>query len=184
MFFNKSLQQENQRLKQELQILQQIQTSLDEEMIRLTLDSKGIITSANTKLQQELFLHDDEILTKSITELVPSNSRNTDHFHRMKKAVQDKVFWNGGALQVQKGNGEEAWLRTIIQPVLNEHREVESFFVFASELTRTIKSSREQEDMLNALSRSMAVIEFTLDGHVLKANDNFLNTMVIRLIRF
>lgn len=50
MFFNKSLQQENQRLKQELQILQQIQTSLDEEMIRLTLDSKGIITSANTKL--------------------------------------------------------------------------------------------------------------------------------------
>ncbi|ELB2883109.1 PAS domain-containing protein [Vibrio alginolyticus] len=176
MFFNKSLQQENQRLKQELQILQQIQTSLDEEMIRLTLDSKGIITSANTKLQQELFLNDDEILTKSITELVPSNSRNTDHFHRMKKAVQDKVFWNG-ALQVQKGNGEEAWLRTIIQPVLNERREVESFFVFASELTRTIKSSREQEDMLNALSRSMAVIEFTLDGHVLKANDNFLNTM-------
>ncbi|MDF5648369.1 chemotaxis protein, partial [Vibrio parahaemolyticus] len=72
MFFNKSLQQENQRLKQELQILQQIQTSLDEEMIRLTLDSKGIITSANTKLQQELFLNDDEILTKSITELVPS----------------------------------------------------------------------------------------------------------------
>ncbi|MCV5960318.1 PAS domain-containing protein, partial [Escherichia coli] len=78
---------------------------------------------------------------------------------------------------VRKGNGEEAWLRTIIQPVLNERREVESFFVFASELTRTIKSSREQEDMLNALSRSMAVIEFTLDGHVLKANDNFLNTM-------
>ncbi|MDW1968195.1 hypothetical protein [Vibrio sp. Vb0587] len=43
MFFNKSLQQENQRLKQELQILQQIQTSLDEEMIRLTLDSKGAL---------------------------------------------------------------------------------------------------------------------------------------------
>ena len=42
MFFNKSLQQENQRLKQELQILQQIQTSLDEEMIRLT-DRKSVV---------------------------------------------------------------------------------------------------------------------------------------------
>ncbi|MGU3842421.1 PAS domain-containing protein, partial [Vibrio diabolicus] len=119
-------------------------------------------------------------LAKTITELVPSNSRNTDHFHRMKRAVQEKVFWNG-AMQVLKGNGEEAWLRTVIQPVLNEHQEVESFFVFASELTRTIKASREQEDMLNALSRSMAVIEFTLDGNVLKANDNFLSTMVYTL---
>ncbi|MCR9494632.1 methyl-accepting chemotaxis protein [Vibrio alginolyticus] len=176
MFFNKSLQQENQRLKQDLQRLQQIQHSLDEEMLRLTLDKKGCITSANTKLQQQLFFTDADILAKPITELVPSNSRNTEHFHRMKRAVQDKVFWNC-AMQVLKGNGEEAWLRTVIQPVLNEHQEVESFFVFASELTRTIKTSREQEDMLNALSRSMAVIEFTLEGNVLKANDNFLNTM-------
>ncbi|MCQ9063066.1 PAS domain-containing methyl-accepting chemotaxis protein [Vibrio diabolicus] len=176
MFFNKSLQQENQRLKQDLQRLQQIQHSLDEEMLRLTLDKKGCITSVNTKLHQQLFFADADILAKPITELVPSNSRNTEHFHRMKRAVQDKVFWNG-AMQVLKGNGEEAWLRTVIQPVLNEHQEVESFFVFASELTRTIKASREQEDMLNALSRSMAVIEFTLDGNVLKANDNFLSTM-------
>ncbi|MEA3481051.1 MAG: methyl-accepting chemotaxis protein [Pseudomonadota bacterium] len=176
MFFNKSLQQENQRLKQDLQRLQQIQHSLDEEMLRLTLDKKGCITSVNTKLHQQLFFTDADILAKPITELVPSNSRNTEHFYRMERAVQDKVFWNG-AMQVLKGNGEEAWLRTVIQPVLNEHQEVESFFVFASELTRTIKASREQEDMLNALSRSMAVIEFTLDGNVLKANDNFLSTM-------
>lgn len=49
MFFNKSLQQENQRLKQELYSLQQIQQSLDEEMLRLTLDAKGKVTSANQK---------------------------------------------------------------------------------------------------------------------------------------
>ncbi len=49
MFFNKSLQQENQRLKQELYSLQQIQQSLDEEMLRLTLDAKGNVTSANQK---------------------------------------------------------------------------------------------------------------------------------------
>ena len=73
MFFNKSLQQENQRLKQDLQRLQQIQHSLDEEMLRLTLDKKGCITSVNTKLQQQLFFTDADILAKPITELVPSN---------------------------------------------------------------------------------------------------------------
>ncbi|HGS4902488.1 TPA: methyl-accepting chemotaxis protein [Vibrio parahaemolyticus] len=175
MFFNKSLQQENQRLKQELYSLQQIQQSLDEEMLRLTLDAKGNVTSANQKFLQQLSLSDKDILAKHIFDLVPSNVRNTDHFYRMKQSVQAKAFWNG-AFQITKGDGEEAWLRVVIQPVRNTSDHVESFFVFASELTRTITTSREYEDMLNALSRSMAVIEFTLDGTVLKANDNFLST--------
>ncbi|PFG57954.1 methyl-accepting chemotaxis protein [Vibrio sp. ES.051] len=176
MFFNKSLQQENQRLKQELYSLQQIQRSLDEDMLRLTLDHKGNITSVNSNFQQQLSLLDTAILSKHITELVPAKANNTDHFHRMKKAVHEQTFWNG-ALQITKGDGEEAWLRTVIQPVLNVHDQVDNFVVFASELTRTIATSREQQDMLNALSRSMAVIEFTLNGTVLKANENFLSTM-------
>ncbi|EPE2697198.1 TPA: methyl-accepting chemotaxis protein [Vibrio alginolyticus] len=176
MFFNKSLQKENQRLKQDLHSLQQIHSSLNEEMLCLTLDGKGCITSINANLQKQLLLTDTDVLNKCISELVPPNARGTEHFHRMKRAVQGKAFWNG-ALQVLKGNGEESWLRTVIQPIWDEHENVESFFVFATELTRTIKSSHEQVDMLNAISRSMAVIEFTLDGHVLKANENFLETM-------
>jgi len=35
--------------------------------------------------------------------------------------------------------------------------------------------------MFTALNRSLAVIEFTPDGHILKANDNFLQTMGYRL---
>lgn len=102
MFFNKSLQQENQRLKQELYSLQQIQQSLDEEMLRLTLDAKGNVTSANQKFLQQLSLSDKDILAKHISDLVPSNVRNTDHFYRMKQSVQAKAFWNG-AFQITKG---------------------------------------------------------------------------------
>ena len=63
------------------------------------------------------------------------------------------------------------WLRSIVQPVNDD------IAVFSSELTRTISHSRDKEDMLAALSRSSAVIEFTLDGIILSANDNFLNAM-------
>ncbi|MBK5342596.1 PAS domain S-box protein [Pseudomonas sp. TH49] len=38
----------------------------------------------------------------------------------------------------------------------------------------------EQNGLLEAINRSMAVIEFDLDGVVLKANDNFLKTMGYR----
>lgn len=84
MFFNKSLQKENQRLKQDLHSLQQIHSSLNEEMLCLTLDGKGCITSINTNLQQQMLLNDADVLNKCISELVPPNARGTEHFHRMR----------------------------------------------------------------------------------------------------
>ena len=176
MFFSKSLQKENQQLKQELYSLTQVHQSLDQDMLMLSLNPEGNITSVNQNFVQQMNLTEHEVLAKHITELVPFKARNTAHFQRMKQAVLTQIFWNG-AMQVSKGDGEEAWLRSMVQPIFDVTGKVSSFVVCASELTRTIKASREQEDMLNALNRSMAVIEFSLDGVVLKANDNFLKTM-------
>ncbi|WP_319534285.1 PAS domain-containing methyl-accepting chemotaxis protein [uncultured Vibrio sp.] len=176
MFFSKSLQKENQQLKQELHSLVQIQQSLDQDMLRLSLDPEGLVTSVNGNFLQQMNMTEQKVLEKHITELVPPKARNTEHFQRMKQSVSTNSFWNG-AMQVSKGDGEEAWLRSVVQPIFNVDEKVTGFVVCASELTRTIKTSREQEDMLNALNRSMAVIEFSLDGVVIKANDNFLNTM-------
>ncbi len=53
--------------------------------------------------------------------------------------------------------------------------------MLASELTRTIERSRAQEDMMKAIHRSMAVIEFSLDGIVLTANNNFLSSVGYKL---
>lgn len=51
------------------------------------------------------------------------------------------------------------------------------FSIFGSVLTKTITASREQSDTIKAIYRSMAVIEFDLEGHVLKANEQFLSAM-------
>ena len=49
-----------------------------------------------------------------------------------------------------------------------------------SELNDLQHTITEQNGLLEAINRSMAVIEFDLDGVVLKANDNFLKTMGYR----
>ena len=49
-----------------------------------------------------------------------------------------------------------------------------------SELNDLQHTLTEQNGLLEAINRSMAVIEFDLDGVVLKANDNFLKTMGYR----
>ncbi len=176
MFFNKSLQKENQQLKDELYSLQQIGESLNTDMIRLTLDSNGQISSVNNNFENELGISSAKVNGTPLTELVPQKARNTNHFQKLKNAITQKKHWNG-AVQIAKDDGKEAWLRIILQPIFNSKKELQRFAVFASELTRTISVSRQHEDMLKALNRSTAVIEFSLDGTILKANENFLRTM-------
>lgn len=176
MFFNRSLLLENQKLKEKLHALKQVRESLDLDMLGISLDPRGQVVSVNEKFCSELNLSESKVLNRHITELVPEFARDTEHFRLMKSAVSEGKHWNG-ALQIAKENGEEAWLRAIIQPIRDINSKLLSIVVIASELTRTIQTSREQEDMLKALNRSTAVIEFTLSGEIIRANDNFLNTM-------
>ncbi|WP_432464357.1 methyl-accepting chemotaxis protein [Agarivorans sp. QJM3NY_33] len=176
MFFNKRLLKENRKLTEELQMLKQARAGLEEGMLRISLDEKGRVTSVNKRFEQELGLRQGDLINKHITDLVPDQAKNTEHYKRMKQAIEQAEHWDG-ALQVNKGNAEEAWLRAILEPIKNSSNKLTHYSLFASALTRTIQMSREQEDMLNALNRSAAVIEFSIDGVILKANDNFLSTM-------
>jgi len=180
MFLSKSLKQENIRLQQEIHTLKQARDSLDSDMIRMTLDAQAKVTSINLICEQELGLNLSSTQGRHITQLVPENARKTNHFQRMKDLIAHAKHWNG-ALELVKGDGSVAWLRAIIQPIFDINSQLLHYTVFASELTRTIQSSREHEDMMKALVRSTATIEFTLDGVVLKANDNFLRVMGYKL---
>ena len=64
-----------------------------------------------------------------------------------------------------------------MQPIRDSNGNVFSIDLFANNLTRTINSSRLNENMIKAIKRSTAVIEFTIDGFVLDANENFCKTM-------
>ena len=76
-----------------------------------------------------------------------------------------------------RGYGKDASLRSIVQPVRSSEGRIKQFSIFSSDLTRTIESSREHENLITALMRSTALIEFDLEGHVLTANDRFLGAM-------
>jgi methyl-accepting chemotaxis protein len=180
MFLSKSLKQENQRLQEELHTLRQARDSLDSDMIRMTLDAQAKVSSVNLIFEQELGLSLTDVQAKHITQLVPEKARNTNHFLRMKDTIAHAKHWNG-AFELVKGDGSVAWLRAIIQPIFDINSQLLHYTVFASELTRTIQSSREHEDMMKALVRSTATIEFTLEGIILKANDNFLRVMGYKL---
>lgn len=176
IIFNKRLKEENEQLKEELLSMQQVRESLDSEMLALTLDSNGKITVINANFTHDMLFQNTSPVGRELIDLVPQRARSTNHFKLMCDALKRCVHW-AGALQITKGDGEEAWLRAIIQPVKNSKGQVKHISVYANDLTRTIKNSQEHQDLTQALQRSTAVIEFNLEGIVLAANDNFLQAM-------
>jgi methyl-accepting chemotaxis protein len=174
--FNTRLKQELSALREELSSLQQVKESLESEMLCLTLDAEGRVEWANANFLQELAYSMSQLLGRPVDELVPAHLRQDEFQQRFKNAlVRGEHF--AGAVRLLRGNGKEAWLRSIVQPVRGSDGRIKHISMFSSDLTRTIEASREHENLISALVRSTAVIEFDLDGHVLTANERFLNAM-------
>ena len=120
------------------------------------------------------------MLGRNIEDIVPAHVKTLDFHQRMKGAISRGEHLNG-AFRLLRGNGQEAWLRSILQPVKNSEGRITYFTLHSSDLTRTIETSREHESLIKALMRSTAVIEFDLDGTILTANDRFLGAVGYRL---
>ena len=83
---------------------------------------------------------------------------------------------SGTFLRLDK-SGQEVWLEASYMPVYGADRQVRSVMKVAADITARINKEHENDSLLAAIGRSMAVIEFKPDGTVITANDNFLKTM-------
>lgn len=175
MFGNK-LREENARLKEELYALKQDRDGLLQEMLGLQMDSRGQITFANGKFEAEISLTSEDLIGKNVKDMVPVHLQNTPHCKLMMQAVADKHVWVG-AWQIKNNKNDEFWLRCVLFPIKKSDGSFSHFNVYANNLTRTIEASKQYENLIEAMQRSMAVIEFNMEGQVLAANDLFLNSM-------
>ena len=174
--FNTRLKQEVLTLREKLWSLEQVRDSLNQEMLAVYLDPQGRIESANPAFESEMGYRAGELLGRSIDDLVPHNAKGLELYEKFKNAIRQGQHY-AGVVRLMRANGREAWLRSIVQPVKSIGGRIEHFSIYASDLTRTIEASREDESLIKALLRSTAVIEFNLDGEVLVANERFLQSM-------
>ncbi|WP_275545766.1 MULTISPECIES: methyl-accepting chemotaxis protein [unclassified Pseudomonas] len=174
--FNGRLKQELQALREDLSSVEQVRASLEEEMLVLILDPQGRIERANDNFLGEMGYTPQRLQGQSLLAMIPEHVRSLDFHHRVRQALERGEHL-AGVIRLLRGNGEEAWLRSILQPVRDSGGRIRYFSIHASDLTRTIETSREHENLIKALQRSTAVIEFNLNGEVLTANQRFLDSM-------
>ncbi|MEN0105371.1 MAG: PAS domain-containing methyl-accepting chemotaxis protein [Pseudomonas sp.] len=145
-------------------------------MLVLEVDINGRITFANENFLREMQYRSEQLVGHALDDFFPQGFRGEENYRRLKHALQVGDHLRG-AFRMLRGNGAEAWLRIIWQPMRNSQAKLMSFALFANDLTRTIETSKEHEGIINALLRSTAVIEFNLKGEVINANDRFLGSM-------
>lgn len=86
-----------------------------------------------------------------------------------------------GEFQRLSSTGRAVWLEATYLPVRGANGQVEKVIKVASDITEGTLRNQMHASVMDAVNRSMAVIEFDLQGKVVNANDNFLNTMGYRL---
>lgn len=167
-------------LEQRLAALEHVKETLDRETVAVTLDQEGRILEANSLFETELGYSKAELSGRLLRELSPVELAGDVHQRRALEAIASGKHFSG-TLRLRSRSDVHVWLRAMVMPFAGEHGRVERIAIYSSVLTRTIEASREKEALVGALMRSTAVIEFSLDGLVLAANDNFLNGMGYKL---
>ncbi|MCG7814511.1 PAS domain-containing protein, partial [Alteromonas sp. MCA-1] len=116
--FNKHLVKENEALREELHILKQVREGLREEMIFLNLNERGEIEAVNEVFEKELGYSLSQVKGHRFFEFVPEIARSTPHFKKLKDSIEQRVhYW--GAIEFLRENGEEAWLRGVVEPIFD-----------------------------------------------------------------
>jgi methyl-accepting chemotaxis protein len=82
--------------------------------------------------------------------------------------------------RIGKG-GREIWIEASYNPLIGKDGKVYRIVKVASDVTARHNESADARGQIAAISRSQAVIEFSLDGTILTANQNFCDALGYRL---
>lgn len=163
--FNSISKDQNERLK-----------ALDDAIAVIEFATDGTVLFANRNFLEAMGYQLDEIKGKKHAIFVdPAYAQSQDY----------QLFWQnlrqGHAQQAEykrlSKDGHAVWIEATYKPSINARGEVTKIIKFATVITERKNLALDYASQINAIDRSQAVIEFTLDGTIVKANQNFLTTV-------
>ncbi len=179
-FHRKSDLVEIQRTHQALSGTQAKLAAISRSMAMIEFAPDGTILDANERFCQAMGYSADELRGKHHRLFCEPGYAQTAEYQQLWRELGQGKAISGTFERLDKA-GREVWLEASYMPVLDEQRQVTSVIKVAADISQRVVQEHESENLLKAISRSMAVIEFTPQGRGIKANQNFLDTMGYRL---
>lgn len=146
----------------------------------IEFDLDGTILDANENFLGAMGYRLDEIKGKHHRMFVAPSEAATDDYAQFWRRLSQGEFFSSEFKRFAK-NGDEIWIQASYNPLLDENGTPYRVVKFATDITARVKRDADYEGQLRAISKSQAVIEFNLDGTILTANENFLQTLGYQL---
>ena len=176
----------NRQHKSDLQEIQRFSCALTEanaklaaisrSMAMIEFDRTGVILNANERFCQTMGYGVEEICGKHHRLFCEEAYTHTDAYHQLWRDLARGEALSGTFMRLNK-RGEQVWLQASYLPVLDSDHQVRSVIKVAADISARVHHEHENQSLIDAISRSMAVIEFTPQGQILNANENFLRTV-------
>lgn len=143
-------------------------------VIEFELD--GTIVKANSIFLDLMGYRLDEVRGRHHRIFLASNEHNSREYQDFWERLRQGKHQTAEFKRITKNN-EEVWIQASYIPILGAGDKPVRVVKFATDVTELKLQNANNQGQIRAINRAQAVIEFTPDGHVLTANDNFLNLM-------
>ncbi|WP_417412217.1 methyl-accepting chemotaxis protein [Hoeflea sp.] len=152
-----------------------IMEALSKAQAIIHFDLTGKILTANDNFCAALGYELKDIIGKHHSMFVDPEEANSPAYTEFWRELASGKFDRRQYKRIGK-NGREIWIEASYNPVFKGNKPVK-VVKFATDITESKRRSIEDAAKLSAISRSQAVIEFTPDGRIITANENFCNTL-------
>jgi methyl-accepting chemotaxis protein len=149
--------------------------AVSRSMAMIEFSPDGIVLDANENFCKVMGYSADEVRGKHHRMFCEEAFYRSEEYAKLWRDLARGEPISGTFLRLDK-SGKEIWLEASYMPVLGPDRQVRSVIKVATDISARVIKEHENESRLAAIGRSMAVIEFTPEGRVISANENFLKT--------
>ena len=149
--------------------------AVSRSMAMIEFSPDGTVLDANENFCKVMGYSADEVRGKHHRIFCEEAFYRSEEYAKLWRDLARGEPISGTFLRVNK-SGKEIWLEASYMPVFGPDRQVRSVIKVATDISARVIKEHENESRLAAIGRSMAVIEFTPEGRVISANENFLKT--------
>lgn len=142
----------------------------------IEFECDGTILTANDCFLRVMGYELDEIQGRHHSMFVEPSYQESPAYRQLWDGLRRGEYQAGQIKRLGKG-GKETWLEATYNPVLNRRGRPIKVVKTAVDVTSRTGIIADLTGKVEAIGRSQAMIEFTLDGTIIAANDNFLKTM-------
>ncbi len=142
--------------------------------IEISLD--GTILTANNNFLKLMGYSLDEIKGAHHSMFVDSGYRESTEYHSFLKKLGQAECYTALCKRISIV-GKELWLQASYNPIMDANGKPYKVIKYVTDVTEQKKLAAHFESQSLAINNSLAVIEFSLDGIIITANDNFLNIL-------